>query len=482
MTGWLTATPCAPCARHATSTSPRSHGVRDMKNDHTKDLSIDIHPPSDLSRRRALLMFGAAGAAAAAMAHSGTARAADKTKSKVRIVIAGAGAAGLTAASRLAAALDGANITLIDARKEHFYQPGFTLVGSGIKPMGYVTSTTNEYVPAGVKLVQERVAEVDPEGNKVVTESGTSYPYDYLIVATGMVLEYGLIEGMEARLIGQEGIGSIYHSPEAAYATWQSMSAFADKGGRGVFTRPATEMKCAGAPLKYTFVTEDYLTRRGQRSKAEVVYNSNNKALFSVPIVSEKVRMLFEERGVLINYERVLKSIDPGKRIATFTTPKGTEEQGYDFIHVIPPMRAPEVIRNSPLPWQTGAWAAEGWMEVDKGTLRHMRYRNVFGVGDIAGVPKGKTAASVKWQVPVAVSHLLADIEGKTSDALYTGYTSCPMITRLGQAMLVEFDYRNNLVPSFPGVIAPLEELWVSWVMKTMALKPTYISMLRGRA
>ena len=130
----------------------------------------------------------------------------------------------------------------------------------------------------------------------------------------------------------------------------------------------------------------------------------------------------------------------------------------------------------------TCAWAAEGWLEVDKSTLRHVRYRNVFGVGDIAGVPKGKTAASVKWQVPVAVDHIVAEIAGKTSDALYTGYTSCPLITRLGRAMLVEFDYQNNLVPSFPGVIAPLEELWISWVMKTMALKPTYISMLRGRA
>ena len=80
------------------------------------------------------------------------------------------------------------------------------------------------------------------------------------------------------------------------------------------------------------------------------------------------------------------------------------------------------------------------------------------------------------------VDHLVAEIAGKESDALYTGYTSCPLITRLGQAMLVEFDYENNLVPSFPGMIAPLEELWISWVMKTMALKPTYISMLRGRA
>jgi sulfide:quinone oxidoreductase len=88
----------------------------------------------------------------------------------------------------------------------------------------------------------------------------------------------------------------------------------------------------------------------------------------------------------------------------------------------------------------------------------------------------------VKWQVPVALDHMLADMQGKVSKEAYNGYTSCPLITRLGRAMLVEFDYKDNLVMSFPGVIAPLEELWISWVMKTMGLKPTYISMLRGRA
>lgn len=103
-------------------------------------------------------------------------------------------------------------------------------------------------------------------------------------------------------------------------------------------------------------------------------------------------------------------------------------------------------------------------------------------MGDVAGVPKGKTAASVKWQVPVAVDHLVAEIGGKTSNERYNGYTSCPLITRIGRAMLVEFDYDNNLVPSFPGVIAPLEELWISWVMKAIALKPTYLAMLRGQA
>lgn len=433
------------------------------------------------SRRRFL---GAMSALPVAAGLSANAQAATRNsiKTQARIVIVGGGAAGLTAASRLAASLQGATITVIDGRKAHYYQPGFTLVASGIKPKEYVVSNTSDYIPKGVQWINEAASEIDPEGKKVVTASGQSVPYDYLIVATGLELNYAAIEGMDTQRIGQNGLGSIYHSPDAAAATWQALSAFADQGGVGVFGRPASEMKCAGAPLKYTFISDDHLRRRGKRGKAELVYMAHNKALFGVPIVSEKVRMLFQDRGVKVQHEHVLQSIDLDKRIATYKTPTGTAEQGYDFINVVPPMRAPDVVRNSPLPWTEGPFAADGWVEVDRDTLRHKRYPNVFALGDIAGVPKGKTAASVKWQVPVALDHLMADITGKTSSEVYNGYTSCPLITRLGQAMLIEFDYKDNLITSFPGVIAPLEELWISWVMKTMALKPTYLSMLRGRA
>ncbi len=437
-----------------------------------------------LGRRDLLRLLGAGGVAAGTgLMLPKQGQAATQIAGKgAKIVIAGAGAAGLSMASRLAQRLDGATITIIDGRKAHYYQPGFTLVAGGIKSKDYVTSTTAEYLPKSVSWIEEAVAEFDPEGNKVVTASGKAVPYDYLVVATGMKLDYAAIEGMDMNRIGQDGLGSIYASPDAAHATWGAMSKFVEAGGVGLFGRPNTEMKCAGAPLKYTFITEDRLRRAGNRGKAEIVYAANNKALFSVPIVAEKVRMLFKDRGVKTHYDHVQTGIDLGRKVAIYNTPNGPTEIKYDFINVIPPMRAPDAVRNSSLRWQEGGFAADGWMEVDKATLRHKRFANVFGVGDIAGVPKGKTAASVKWQVPVAADHLVADIAGTKSDAVYNGYTSCPLITQLGRAMLVEFDYNNDLVPSFPGVVAPLEELWITWVMKTMALKPTYLTMLRGQA
>ena len=429
--------------------------------------------------RRGFLTLAAGAGALAAAGSARQARA--QVATKARILILGAGAAGSALANRLTDRLDGAEITLVDGRKEHWYQPGFSLIAAGLKPPSYSVSRTTKWLPSGVTLKEDWAAEIDPEAKTVALQSGETLEYDYLIVATGLVLDHDAIEGFSLDMVGENGIGALYAGPDYAHRTWQAASRFIEEGGQGLFTRPATEMKCAGAPLKHTFLVDDLARRAGTRGNMEIAYAANNDSLFGVPIVAEKVRMLFGQRGIEANYSEVLQSIDPGRKVATFAGTNGTVERDYDYIHVIPPQRAPEVVRQSGLSW-ADKWTDQGWVEVDKHSLRHLRYPEVFAVGDVAGVPKGKTAASVKWQVPVIEEQLVAQIAGETTDAAFNGYTSCPMITQVGRAMLIEFDYNNNLVPSFPGVIAPLEELWVSWLMKEVALKATYNAMLRGKA
>ncbi|MEZ5752615.1 MAG: FAD/NAD(P)-binding oxidoreductase [Paracoccaceae bacterium] len=430
--------------------------------------------------RRAFFALAAAGGAAAALSTSeATAQA---VTTNARIVIIGAGAAGTALANRLVRRLEGAQITLIDPRAEHLYQPGLSLVAAGLKPASYVLSRTTDWLPDGVTLVSERVAAVDPEVQSVTTDGGQTLNYDFLIVAPGLVLDHDAIEGFSLDIVGQGGIGALYAGPEYAARTWEAASRFIEEGGRGIFTRPATEMKCAGAPLKHTFLIDDRLRRAGNRGAAEIVYAAPQTSLFGVPIVAEKVRMLFGDRGIGFTQQRNLHAIDAGRKIATFVDADGaSHEEDYDYMHVIPPQRAPDFVVQSGLAW-ADRWTDQGWVDCDQATLRHNRYDNIWALGDVAGVPKGKTAASVKWQVPVVEDHLIAALQGREGTETYNGYTSCPLITRIGRAMLVEFDYNNNLTPSFPGIIAPLEELWISWLMKEVALKATYNAMLRGRA
>ncbi|SNT73580.1 NAD(P)/FAD-dependent oxidoreductase [Paracoccus seriniphilus] len=434
--------------------------------------------PEFNTSRRSFMGLVAGGLATAAAVRPGQAQ---KIATKARIVIIGAGAAGTSLANRLVERLEGADITILDPSAEHLYQPGLSLVAAGLKPASYTQSQTADWLPEGVRLITLAAAAVDPLARTVDLTDGQTIPYDFLVVAPGLVLDHDAIEGFSLDLVGTGGIGALYAGPLYAARTWEAASKFSEEGGVGVFTRPATEMKCAGAPLKHTFLIEDIATRTAGAGKHKMHYAAHDNTLFGVPIVSEKVRMLFQDRGITPHYSHVLKAVDPGRKLARFATPQGETEMEYDYLHVIPPQRAPDFVRQSGLSW-ANKWTDQGWVEVDMQNLRHLRYPEIFALGDVAGVPKGKTAASVKWQVPVVEDHLIAAIEGGEGTAIYDGYTSCPLITRVGRAMLVEFDYHNNLTPSFPGVIAPLEELWISWLMKEVALKATYNAMLRGKA
>lgn len=380
---------------------------------------------SSLNRRKVLAMT-AAGAAALITSPRAT-WAQEKTSTSARIIIVGAGAGGLALANRLAAALDGATITLIDARKAHYFQPGLPLVGAGRQPVEYVLSMTTDYVPANVELIEASVAAFDPESKSLETDSGQTVQYDYLVVATGLAQDSAAIEGFEPGLVGRQGIGSVYLGPEAAVATWGLMSDFAGKGGRAVFARPETDIKCPAAPLRYTFFAEEHLRQQGTRDKAEIIYNSGPSSLIGMPALAEKLSVFFEERSITVNYNRTLASIDPARRIATFRTPDSSEEHEYDFLHIVPPMRAPDVVKNSALARQDGDRAAAGWLEVNAGTFRHERYPEVFGIGDIAGVPMAKTAGSVMAQAPVVVEQMLAQIADREATLVFTPPEASPM-------------------------------------------------------
>lgn len=436
--------------------------------------------PVNSSRRRWL--SGAATLPLVAAIGATSAPAQARVRTNARIVIVGSGLGGIAAANRLSNQLDGARITIVDGREAHYYQPGWTLVASGVWPAAKTVERNADYHPAGVEWIKDHVAEFDPVGNALVTRSGQRVPYDYLIVATGCQLNYGAIEGMDVAAIGQNGLGSVYHSVDAAAATWSAMDTFRKTGGKAVALMPHTPMKCAGAPLKMTFMLADRLRQAGTLASSDLTFYSGVGSVFGVPAYNEYVINRFEGMGIDVVFNHRLKAIDIAGRRATFTTTEGAEVQtDYDFIHVVPPMSAPDVVKNSDLAWKEGPFAGGGWLEVDEETLRHRRFGNVFGLGDVNGTRRGKTAATVKASVPIVVNNLIDVIADRQTAMRFNGYTSCPLIVREGSALLVEFDYEGRLVPSLP-FIDPMKESYFAWVMKHRMLQPAYRAVLRGRA
>ena len=436
-------------------------------------------PTMDPTRRRWLQALAAAPVVAGAASAPTPAQAAIKTNA--RIVIAGSGLGGIAVANRLARLLDGAKITLVDRKEEHNYQPGYTLVATGVWPVEKVRDRNADFQPAGITWVKDMVAGFDPAANTVVTAGGQRIDYDFLVVATGVQLDYAQIEGMDVGAIGTHGLTSVYPSPQAAQATWAAMQAFTAKGGNAVMTLPATPLKCAGAPLKMSFMLRDRLLKAGTLGASKISFQSALGNVFGVKVVNDNVLERWQALGIDVEFSRKLAAIDIGARRATFVSPEGErQEMPYDFIHVVPPMRAPDAVKNSDLAWKAGPFAAGGWLEVDKGTLQHRRYPNVFGIGDINGTPRGKTAATVKKSAPLVAHNLVEVIAGRQANESFDGYTSCPLITREGSAMLIEFDYEGRLTPSLP-MIEPLQDSFFAWLMKVRMLKPAYLAVLKGR-
>ena len=426
--------------------------------------------------RRQFMIAGTGAVAAASLGQA--AIGSEVNQASVTIVVIGAGLAGLAAINRLKKSLPNAKLVLVDANKVHRYQPGYTLLATGVwDSTDKVTDDNQALVPDGVEWIESNAREFHPDKNQVVTDNGQVLNYDYLVVATGLRLGYDKIEGITPDDLGKNGIGSVYASPEIALATWDEMHTFCKNGGRAVMTLAHTDMKCAGAPLKMTFMLYDRLKQAGTLEHSHVDFFSPIQRIFSVPKVNDTVLKMWAEfsPAINVNFDRKLIGVDVGAKIAHFEDPAGASyQENYDFLHVVPPMFAVDSVLNSEL------ISDKGWLDVDKHTLQHNRYPNVFGLGDINGTPKGKTAATIKLAAPIMVENLLAAIADKPLTGHFNGYTSCPLLVAEGKAMLVEFDYENNLIPSVPFV-DPLQESYFAWFLEEMMLKPAYMAVAKGR-
>lgn len=432
------------------------------------------------SRREFLKRVGGAGGLL--LVGGGTSQAHGAIRTRARIVILGGGAGGLTIAARLGRLLDGARITVVEPSEAHFYQPGFTLVAAGVYQTRDVTDRTAHYMPRGAEWLRTRVAAVDPERQVVHTADGESVTYDFLVVATGLVLDFEAVEGLSENDLGREGLTSIYAGPEVARAAYEGILRFGERGGVARFTKPDTPIKCAGAPIKAALIGDDLLRTADHRGATEFHYHADSEVLFSVQRFDDKVRQLYRERDVTVHEASVLEAIEVGRRRATFRRSDGDRvEVDYDYLHVTPPMRAHRWIGESGLAAEDPPYDRGGWLAVDQYTLQHLRYPNISGVGDVVGTPIGKTASTVRAHGSVVAENLVAVLEEREPERRFNGYTSCPLITRVGEAALVEFDYTLEETPTYFGFMDQGQPSWLWWRLKVQFIKPLYYNMLRGR-
>lgn len=395
---------------------------------------------------------------------------------KHQIVIIGGGNAGLSVASKLLMKNSKLDIAIVDPATKHYYQPAWTLVGSGVFNIKDTEKNQADVMPKGVKWIQEKVTAFNPEQNAIHLGNGQDLGYDYLVVAAGIQLNWNEIKGLKETL-GKNNVCSNYSFEHASY-TFECLKNF--KGGNAIFHNPHTPVKCGGAPHKIMYMAADYFRKHNVLSKANIQYWSGAGKLFAVPKYEKTLLKVCERANIDLHFMVKLTEIDGINKTAKFIGfGENNKDQEYevkfDMIHVTPPQSAPDFIKTSVLA------NAAGWVDVDKFTLQHSKFANIFSLGDSSGLPTSKTGAAIRKQAPVLVENLIAAINNQPLTAKYTGYTSCPLVTGYGKLVLAEFDYDGNPMETFP--FDQSKERWSMYMLKRYVLPWLYwAKILPGKA
>jgi sulfide:quinone oxidoreductase len=417
---------------------------------------------------------------------------------KHQVLILGGGTAGITVAAQLHRKDKKLDIAIMEPSEKHYYQPAWTLVGAGAYDLADTERDEKDYIPKGTTWIKSYAEKIDADQNMVYTRDGQQIKYDYLIVAVGIQLDWDAIPGLKEG-IGKNGICSNYSKDYAEY-TYECIKNF--KGGNALFTQPATPVKCGGAPQKIMYLAEDYFRKHGVRNDTNVIFATPGSVIFGVKEFAKTLNGIIHDRDIYLKLYHKLVEIRPDTKEAVYelsgaetgcVTIDDVEQKlrmkvegetrvviPFEMLHTAPPQSAPDFIKKSSL---AVADNPLGWVDVDKYTLQHNQYPNVFALGDVANLPTAKTGAAVRKQAPVVVKNLLtvmaqASINGNKQ---YDGYSSCPLVTSYGKMVLAEFDYDNKPTPSFP--FDTTKERYSMWLFKKHFLPWMYWNaMLKGTA
>ena len=408
-----------------------------------------------------------------------------------QVLIIGGGTAGIMTAAQLLEQKKSNSIAIIEPASTHYYQPAWTLVGAGTYDYDKTGRPMADVMPKGAKWIMDKATGFDADNNTVLTEVSGDITYDYLVVAPGLAYDFSLVPGL-GEAMDKGVVCSNYTDP---LHTWNVVKNF--KGGTALFTQPTTPIKCGGAPQKIMYLAESHFRKSGVRKNSEVIFATAGTVIFGVKEIAKTLMEVVDRKDINVRYGHQLKKIDAEKQIAWYAFAEHENEHNhkdvkiekdgdltgiyYDMLHTAPPSVAPKFIQQSNLV------NADGWLDVDNHTMQHNKYANIFGLGDVAGLPTAKTGAAIRKQVPIVVDNLDLLIQhDKMGKKSYNGYSSCPLVTDYGKMVLAEFDYDQNFIPD-PKlkrlfISDSSKEHWRLWMLKKYGLPYLYWNkMLKGK-
>lgn len=390
------------------------------------------------------------------------------------VLVIGGGNAGISLAARLHR-YGVTDIAVVEPKDHHLYQPLFSHIAGGRATASEAIRPQSTVTPRGVKWIRDGAANIDAANNTVSLASGDTVTYGQLVVCPGLQLDWDKVPGLADAVHSPHG--SSHYEFELAPKAWTLLSTLTS--GTAVFTMPAGPVKCGGAAQKPMYLACDYWREQGVLDDIRVVMVQPYPTVFGVPGVDEELDRKVAEYGIELRLNSELVEVDAGGQKASIRNNGTTEEIHYDVLNAVPPQSAPDWLKRTDLP---APGDAGGFVEVDTETLRHVRYPNVWSLGDAAGTTNSKCGGALRKQTKVLARNLVAARKGEPLKEKYNGYAVCPFTVSRSTVVFAEFDDKYRPTPTIPKV-PTWKESRASWVVDRDVFPHVYWNLiLQGRA
>lgn len=375
------------------------------------------------------------------------------------IMIVGGGVGGTIVANLLARHLNpiDATVTLIESSGKHAYMPGWLYLPFNHESLesDQIIRSERDLLNRHVQHIRGTVTGIDTQSRELhvhyspgldeITGTGgaveATYDYDYLVLATGARLAPEDLSGLSET--NGAGIWHHFYSAQDALYLRHALQRF--EGGRIVITVGGIPYRCPPAPLEFTFLLDEWLTKHDLRSKTEIQYLFPLPRVFPIESVAEAVTPLLEERHIGYTVFFNAEAVDTEKKI--ISSLEG-EEIPYDLLVLVPPHRGARVIEDS------GLGDAQGWIPTDRTTLEVKGKPHVYALGDATDLPVSKSGSAAHFEAKIVAARILAAIHGqepKQDEATYDGEVMCFLETGYNKATQLVFNYEHPPHPPRPS-------------------------------
>lgn len=341
------------------------------------------------------------------------------------------------------------DVAVVEPRREHRYRPLLSYVAAGRASARSVLRPQRQVVPRGVTWLADDVVDIDPHAGVVRLGSGRSVTYGDLVVAVGTEPDWGVWPGSRAAY--RSGFAASSYLEGSAAAAWDRLAGLDE--GTVVFTLPPPPTSCGPTALKPLLMACDHWRRRGVLGAVRPVLLTAERPT-GVSELDPFVREALDDYGVeVVEGVRDLEIDVERRRVCT-----GDRVFDAAFVHLVPPYRAPDVVRRSGLAGD----GPGGLVDNDPRTFRHRTHPDVWALGDCATTLNLHSGAALREQAPVLADNLVAT-RRDTALREDAGYSAAPVTVAHGWLCFAEFGADGSRQGSLPHVdlFRPRRSTWL---------------------